>query len=577
MSINDVERIVSEATVLATGETRADGGGFGADFVGWMVKTGDLVPPWWSRSRDNRLTQVWKESNHLSLAVYNTQAKIVGIPPRIVPRDPSVTKHIEDAQTLEQRLFLSAEFGRGWDVMYSKFVECLITQDNGAFLEIIGDGDPAGPIIGAPISFRHLDSARCTRTADPIYPVIFMDDAGHRFKLHWTRVIYSSQMPSAIKTMNGVGFCAVSRSVEIAQTLNDIVRYKQERLGSRPHNQIIVGKGITGQQIMLALRQVEEDLSNRGFARYGKTVAIGSENPAIDLKKIDLNHMEPFDEEISMNLGMFAISAAFGMDAEEIWPVSGQSSGKAEANIRRMRSRGRLPAQITNEIAAQINFKVIPRHLMMEFDFRDDEEDMQRANIKDIRGRNRERDLGTGAVNIRAARLKMITDGDLTRETFSSMELGDGRLPNGKSIGVLFFSNDPVHSRLLKFLDNPLAIVDNIFDMDEENKMSYVNDVKLDTVLSQIQRQRQIVAEEWQNTSSSSKESRIEECFNALEWLEDQYNFAAGKLLPPVPFQARRQRTDIRVVPAEASPPVGEQSPAQAAQVMGSEAQPDVK
>jgi hypothetical protein len=569
MSTSEVQNIINRATITAAGGPAdvAGDGGSGADFVGWMVHTGDLVPPWWSRARDRKLSDMWKESNHLSLAVYNTQAKIVGIPPRIVAKNPSIAEHVADAEALESRLFLSADFARGWEIMYAKFIESLITQDNGAFMEIIGDGSPTGPIIGAPLSLRHLDSAKCTRTGDPEYPLVYTDDRGIRYKMHWTRVIMSSQMPSSIKKMNGVGFCAVSRSIEIAQTLNDIVRYKQERLGSRPHSQMIVGKGITGKQIMLAFRGMEEDLSNRGFTKYGRTVAIGSENPNIGIEKIDLNHMDPFDEEVSMNLGMFAISAAFGMDAEEIWPVGGKSSGKAEANIRRMRSRGRLPAQITNDLAAQFNFKVIPQHLRLEFDFRDDEEDMQRANIKDIRGRNRERDLGTGAINVRTARIKMAADGDLSREGFLNMELSDGRLMDGKSISVLFYSKDPVHSRLLNFMDNPLSIIDNVADIDEELKMSTINDASLDVVLSKIQRQRAVVLDEWQNTQSASKEKRIEECFFALEWLENKYNFAAGRLLPPVPMQARRQRTDIRVAPVEVSPPPGDQSPADAAQV----------
>jgi len=566
MSTNEIQQVVSQSIANAVGE-ETEGGSF-TDIIGWMIHTGDLVPPWYSKARDNRLSSIWKESNHLSLAVYNTQAKIVGIPPRIVAKDTSIASHIEDAEALEHRLFVSADLAAGWEVMYAKFIESLITQDNGAFMEIIGDGNPAGPIVGAPIALRHLDSSRCTRTGDPVYPVVYTDGRGQRYKMHFTRVIYMSQMPSSSKRMNGVGFCAVSRSVEIAQTLNDIIRYKQERLGSRPHNQILVGQGITGRQIMQALRQVEEDLSNRGFARYAKTVAIGSENPNIDLKKIDLNHMDPFDEEIAMNLGMFAISAAFGMDAEEIWPVGGKSSGKAEANIRRMRSRGRLPAQITSELAQQFNFKVMPQHLRLEFDFRDDEEDMQRANIKDIRGRNRERDLGTGAINIRSARLRMMVEGDLERQTFSYMELGDGRLPDGKPIAVLFYSRDPIHSRLLRgFLDNPLSIVGNLSDIDEENKISTINDAKLDQILIKIENQRAVVAEEWQNTGSSSKAIRVAECYYALDWLENQYNFAAGKLLPPVPMQARRQRTDIRVAPVEVSPPSGDQSSAEAGQV----------
>jgi hypothetical protein len=315
---------------------------------------------------------------------------------------------------------------------------------------------------------------------------------------------------------------------------------------------------------MLALRQVEEDLSNKGFTKYARTVAIGSENTEIGIEKIDLNHMEPFDEEVSMNLGMFAISSAFGMDAEELWPVGGKSAGKQEANIRRMRSRGRLPAQITSELSAQFNYKVIPPHLKWMFDFQDDEEDMQRANIKDIRGRNRERDLGTGAINVRAARMRMLEDGDIDRSTFRQLEMVDGRLPDGKSIAMLFFSSDPVHSRMIGgFMENPLSIVENITDIEEE--LSFTNEAKLDKVLIDIQDQRAVVLEAMSRSNSTRLSEKMELDFHALDWLEQQYLFAAGRILPEVPMQQRRQRTDIRVAPAEVSPEEGTQSPAQAA------------
>lgn len=564
MSNSAVESVIERSLEASVGRNEAQQPlESGTHFLSWVVSTGDIIPPWWSTTRDKSLADIWKESNHLSIAVYNTQAKIVGIAPRIVPRNTSITEHIEQAEELNHILFTSAGFGRGWEVEYAKYVESLITQDNGAFMEIIGEGDVTGPIIGLPLAVRHLDSSRCTRTGNPKFPVKYMDDDGKWYAIHRTRIIYASQMPSAFKSMNGVGFCAVSRCVEIAQNLVDITRYKQERLGSRPHNQMLIGKGITGRQLMLALRQTEEELSSRGFTRYARTVAIGSENTEIGVDKLDLNHMDPFDEETSVNLGMFAISAAFGMDADELWPVGGKSSGKQEANIKRMRSRGRLPAQITSELTSQFNYKVLPQHLMLEFDFQDDEEDMQRANIQDIRARNRERDLATGAINVRGARTRMLESRDIDRQTFEQMELNDGRLPDGTSISVLFFDPDPAYQRLLGFIPNPLQIVSNIFKINALG-MSEVDDTKFNEVIGKIQEQREVILDVLARTASRRQQEKVRRSFHAIDWLEQQYNFAAGKLLPPVPMAQRRQRTDIRVVPEEHS---GGQSPADATAV----------
>lgn len=520
----------------------------GSNVFSWLIHTGDLIPPWWSKARERALSAFWKGSDHLSIAVYNTQAKIVGIPPHVVARDPTIPAHRDEAIALQYIMNTATDFGRSWNVGYSKFVEDVITQDNGGFLEIIGDGPADGPIVGMPIGVRHLDSARCTRTGNPVYPVIYTDDDGKMWKIHWARVIYMSQMPSPRREMYGVGYCAVSRCFNIAQTLSDMVRYKLERLGSRPHNQMLVGRGIRGEEIMIALREVEEELSNQGLARYARTVAIGSENTDVTIERIDLNHMEPFEEEASTNLGMYAIAAAFGMDADELWPTSGRSASQGDANLRRMRSRGRLPAQITAEIAQQFNYKVLPPHLEMQFDFSDDAEDMQRANIKDIRARNRERDLSTGAISIRGSRIRMMAEGDLPQEMFEQMELEDGRMADGTPVSVLFYSEDPEFGELLNVGDSPLAISDH--DPDE--------------MISEIQRTREKVLTVWAASSQPAREYKIRQAFHALDWLEQQYNFAAGRLLPEVPVAQRRLRTDIRVAPVEESPPVGEQSPAQA-------------
>lgn len=559
MTDNRIQTIVEQSLEAATGEDPKLLENGGVSFFSWLVQTGETLPPWWSRARDVEMSKRWKMSNHLATAIYNTQAKLVGIPPKIVAIDTSNDDHQRLAEEYGYVLNVTSGFGAGWGATYAPYIEDFLTSDNGGFLEVLGDGDSSGPIIGPALGVRHLDSMRCTRTGHPLYPVLVMGDDGKQYRMHWTRVIFDSQMPSPRKEMHGVGLCAVSRSFEVAQTLMDMVRYKQERLGSRPHNQILVGKGITGTQIMQALARVEEQHSNQGYTRYARTVAIGSENPEIGLEKIDLNHMEPFHEEISVNLGMYIIAAALGMDADEIWPTVGKSGSSGDANLRRIRSRGRLPSQLTASIAAQFNYKVLPPFLRMEFDFRDDEEDQQRAVISDIRGRNRERDLVDGTINIRTARKTMRDDGDIDQKTYEEMEIDDGRLPDGTSIALLFFDNDPVYVRHLRLMPDPLRFVGNV--MDEQNM---VDDGKVNQIIDEIQTQKQLVFAELSNTGSDRKRSPLKKAIHALDWLEEQYLFASGRMLPEVPTASRRLRVDTRVAPEETTPEAGVTSPAQA-------------
>lgn len=555
---NRIQSIINEEISQATGMELVEAEQSMGIFS-WLVRTGETIPPWWSRGRDIRLGQLWKESSHLASAIYNAQSKMLGIPPIIVARNSSNEDHVAEAEELLHLMNATSGFGEGWLPTYAKFIEDYLTQDNGAFLEVIGDGPADGPILGLPLGVRHLDSSRCTRTGHPLYPVIIMGEDSRWYKLFWTRVIYMSQMTSPRREMNGVGLCGVSRCVEVAQTLVDMIRYKQERLGSRPQNQMLVGKGLTGKTIMAALRRVEEEQNSMGFTRYAKTVAVGSENPDIAIEKIDLTHLDPFDEAVSTNLGMYVIAAALGMDADEIWPSAGGSASKGEADLRRMRSRGRLPAQLTGELSKQFNLKVMPPYLKLDFDFKDDEQDQQQAIVRDIRGRNRTRDLENGTMTTHAARRNMLIDEDIDQFTYNDMELGDGRLPDGTTIGVLFFDDDPIYSRHLRFMPDPLLFTPNIID-----EQGNISDVKLNEIVGTIQGQRQLVLTELALTTSDRKVDRIKRAYHALDWLEEKYLYAAGRILPEVPTVSRSSRTDIRVAPVEVSPPAGTASPAEA-------------
>lgn len=500
----------------------------GISILSRLIRAGALAPNWWSKERERYLSNIWKTNNHLSIAVYNAQSKLVGIPFTVRAKNPTIPEHVEEAEELTYLLSAGSDFAKSWNVTYAKFIEDLLTQDSGAYMEIIGDGPLDGPIQGRPLSVRHLDSYRCIRTSDPEYPVLYEHTDGRLYKFHWTRIIYMAQMPSPREEMLGTGFCAVSRSLDIAQNLYDIVTYKQERLGSRPANMILIGKGITGSQIMESFYVGEQISSSKGRSRYASIVAIGSENPEIAIDKLELTHMDPFDEETSTNLGMFAISSAFGMDASELWPTQG-SKTKEESNLRKLRSRGKLPAQTTADLELQFNLKVLPPHLKMVFDFQDDAEDMEQANIRDIRGRNRERDLGSGTIDTRTARHKMAEDGDLDQNMLEYIELNDGRLLDGKDVGVLFYTEDPIYDRHLKFSEDPLQIHTN-------DPIEFIK---------KIETNRSGLLKELASTTSESKKRKLVRASYALNWLQKEYEHLHLRAFPDVPVQHRRQDTNL--------------------------------
>lgn len=501
----------------------------------WAVRGSELISPWWSKQRDADLRRFWKSVDHLAGAVYTLQSRLITIPFQVLPRDKTVKAHVRQAEEFTDMLVNQSEFGEGWGTFYSKFVEDLAVQDNGGFAEIIGEGKPDGPIVGMPTGVAHLDSWRSTRSGDPEFPVVYQDTDGKRYKLHHTRVVFASQMPSPSATMKGVGVCAVSRCINIAQSLLDIMVYKQEKLGSRPHRNILVTQGgLDPDDVTSAFLMAESRMGAQQLRRYSKSVVIGhGDLPEADLKQIDLASLpDGFDERESTVLAMAAIALAFGMDARELFPAMSEGATRAEAIIQHMKQRGKGPGQILEMTERLFEYKVLPAHLRMVFDFQDDAQDNQVAEIRGKRAERHERDLLSMSVDVRTVREQMAEDGDLTQDQFVAMELKDGRLEDGSGVLTLFVNDDYID--LLDIgIDDPLDVQQND---------------KGEVVLAIEAKRRKLWAE--LNSATPRHRRPVREALAALDGLEELY----GKPVPKAPPEAPPEEIAVPEPEAEIEP-----------------------
>jgi len=315
--------------------------------------------------------------DYLSGTVYTLVSRLKTVPFRVTPRDMSVSAHQRLASEYERILLDQSEFMLGWDAFISKFVEDLLC---------------------------------------------------------YTRVIHMSQMPSPAVEMRGVGFCAVSRCINIAQSMLDVLVYKQEKLGSRPLRALLLtGGGLDPDDVTAAMQLSEQAMDNKMLRRYSNVVVIGGKRlPNATLDMIELSSLpDGFDEQTSTILGMSAIALAFGMDPRELFPALTSGATKAEALISHIKQRGKGPGEILQAIERQLNAKFLPASLQMSFDFQDDEQDRQQAEIKGKRAERYVAMFGAGLVDARTMREQMLGDGDLTEAQFERLELEDGRLPDG--------------------------------------------------------------------------------------------------------------------------------------------------
>jgi hypothetical protein len=441
-----------------------------------LAQVGGLVPPWWSRQRDNELRRFWMSVNHLAGAFYTLKSKLAAVPFRIEARDASVKAHVRMADQFQQILEEESDFGQGWAECFGRFLLDRYTQDNGGFLEVIGDGKKDGPIMGPALGLAHLDSGRCQRTGSPEYPVVYTDTDSQRYRLHYTRVIYGSELPSPRAEMNGVGLCWTSRCIDVAQNMLDIATYKSEKLGSRPQRGIIVTQGGLDPEILQqAFVAAEHSMSDQGLSRFSKFVLVGSElAPDAAMQMIDLASLpDGFDEQQSITLGMFTIALAGGVPPRWLWPASESGATKADAMYQHVAGLNGGPgstlAMIANAIGGSergryhISGKFLPPSLRMVFDFQDDEQDRTQAEIRELRSKQRTADLASGVINVRTAREQALASGDVSDAQFEALELEEGRLADGSPVLILFSDPDDQMRELLELgVDDPLDVAANI-------------------------------------------------------------------------------------------------------------------
>lgn len=493
----------------------------------WMAQSGTIIAPWWSTTRDIQLRKFWLDSDHFSGAMYMIAAKLTSVPWRIEPRDMTIKSHQKTAEYYHELLSEGIQFGHGWHDFWTKYFLDLWCQDNGAHAEVIGAGSPTGPIRGPVLGLAHLDASRCTRTSNPIYPLIYEDINGKRYKFHYSRVMMSSQMPSPISEMNSVGLCWLSRCINKAQELTDQTVYKQEKLGSRPMRQILFTPGLMADEVTGAIRMADEQMDNRGLSRFSKTVVLGTTDTDADLRSIDLASLpDGFDEETSTRLGMYVIALTGGFPPRWLWPATTTGATRADAMYQHIAGTGGGASRHLQMMQYLIGGnprgmrhamgRILPPTLRIVFDYQDDEQDRMQAEVRRVRADKRRINLEMGMTTVRVEREQMRTDGEITDAQFDQMELEDGRTPSGDDILVLFADYDSDISDLIDIgIPNPLLVSEN----DPE------------TVLVAIEVQRAEILAIAGRANSKAEKERALWALKALEHLEGMYEEALSQML----------------------------------------------
>jgi len=325
-----------------------------------------------------------------------------------------------------QRVLASANFGRGWADLMAKVSVDLYTQDAGAFVEVIRDGDSESAAV---IGLAHLDSLRCYHTGLPETPVVYLDRNGAYHYLKWFQVLTLAEMPATYEGLPGIQYCALTRMLRAVRILRDVSIYLSEKIGGRNARAVTLVKGVTPAQIEEAWGQARAKHDSAGFLRFSQPIMIGAVDPKSDLgfETLELASLpDGFDLDLTFKQYVAQIAMAFTSDYQEFAPLPGGNLGtSSQSEILHLKTRGKGPGLFMKLIEQAINWTVFSDDMEFKFDEADPEADLSLINVSKLRADERAVRIQSGELTPEAARQMAHEAGDLSTELLEMMKAQD--------------------------------------------------------------------------------------------------------------------------------------------------------
>lgn len=291
------------------------------------------------------------------------------------------------AQMMHQLLH-AADFGQGWEEFISRTLTDYLTSDNGMFIELIGGGNPAGPLRGSVQGIAHLESIKCQRTGNLEYPVIYTDLQGIQHKIHTTRVMFQADMPDPDERRYGVGFCALSRAASVAQRLFNWAEMSGEFMDDFPASGILVVKSMAKKLFDDQMRAYQAGRAMKEEEIYHGLVTLFFQNGQVNdpVQLVPFRQLwEGFGEREMYDIIIDLVAMAFNIDRQELAPLSSSGLGSgAQSGMLNQKSRGKGIAAVMNMYERIVN-RIMPSGVTFRFDFIDQEQALKEAEIQQMK------------------------------------------------------------------------------------------------------------------------------------------------------------------------------------------------
>lgn len=364
-----IERARSKSKQPRFGANRNDPDTFFSSALRWVSASYTEEPSYAgdSRARDKWLSSFWRQEPHLA-----------GVMSSVNSIDSNRGWTLTGGRNQVMRflgMFRGADDGGGWRQYISQQSQSFYSADIGAITECGRDG------MGGPLrEIFHVDPTRCSLTGKRNKPLKYDNN-----KLPWGvddffRIVSMKDIREDIK---GLGFCAVSRCLEMSKIMLALYGYQLEQLGAKAPRGLLLLQNIDQDQWVEAMKSRDAALDSK-MRKYYEAVAVIAQMgfDTIDAKLIALSNLpEGFDLEMFTNLLMYTYALCFGYDSTEFWPGGGGAIGRGrETDLQHRKGTGKGGSSFMLAYQEQMA-EQLPNTLSFDFEERDPEGDLLEAAV----------------------------------------------------------------------------------------------------------------------------------------------------------------------------------------------------
>lgn len=355
---------------------------FLADFFnrvyGWGKDSIFAMPPY---SKDSRTRDKWLEM------VVKKEPYLFGILQSVVAIDKNRGWNLIGGRNQVNRFtkilhnFEAAPDLSGWRNGMSAAAQSYYGADLGTVVEI-GRIIENGPLA----ALFNVDPTTCRLTGNIDSPLEYMtaqsDDDHDWGPNDYFRV---TSMPSTRETMNGLGFCAISRCVELAQVLVGVFEHDKEQLGSKAPKGILTIAGLTQDQWADALAEAEDEQKAQESKFFSNILALASDSGSVTATLTSFSNMPggEFDQQKFTEMIICGYALNFGYDPREFWPVSAGALGGTGTEIENQHRRATTKGGLDFALGFQEKLQdELPETLQFDIEQRDVNGDISELDYK---------------------------------------------------------------------------------------------------------------------------------------------------------------------------------------------------